>query len=239
MWRLLLLLNVMVFVVSGCAASNQSGFINRVFGEPASTVAASDDIVVSSTAPSVGGTPAFSGSPEKKGATPPASVTTPSASYVPPNTSSDYKLGPGDRIMVTVFNEKDLMVDTRLSDAGTLSFPLLGEIRAQGMTTGMLQDVLTEQLRNGFLVNPQVYVSILEYRQFFVNGEVNKPGGLPYQPGLTARKAIALAGGFTPRASQTKIFIIRDDDPYGRPRSATLDTVLRPGDILTIEQSFF
>lgn len=153
--------------------------------------------------------------------------------------ASDYKLGPGDRLMVTVFNEKDLSVDTRLSDAGTLSFPLLGEIRAQGMTIGMLQDYLAEQLRSGYLVNPQVYVSILEYRQFFVNGEVNKPGGLPYMPGLTVRKAIALAGGFTARASYTKIFIIHEDDPFGRPRAVSLDTFLRPGDILTIEQSFF
>lgn len=153
--------------------------------------------------------------------------------------ASDYKLGPGDRLMVTVFNEKDLSVDARLSDAGTLSFPLLGEIRAQGMTIGMLQDYLVEQLGAGYLVNPKVYVSILEYRQFFVNGEVNKPGGLPYMPGLTVRKAIALAGGFTARASYTKIFIIHEDDPFGRPRAVSLDTFLRPGDILTIEQSFF
>lgn len=153
--------------------------------------------------------------------------------------ASDYKLGPGDRLLVTVFNEKDLSVETRLSDAGTLSLPLLGEIRAQGMTIGMLQGYLTEQLQNGYLTNPQVYVSILEYRQFFVNGEVNKPGGLAYQPGLTVRKAIALAGGFTARASYTKIFIIHEDDPFGRARSATLDTLLRPGDILTVEQSFF
>lgn len=153
--------------------------------------------------------------------------------------SSDYKLGPGDRLIVTVFNEKDLTVDARLSDAGTLSVPLLGEIRAQGMTIGMLQEFLTKQLKEGYLVNPQVYVSILEYRQFFVNGEVSKPGGLPFMPGLTVRKAIALAGGFTPRASFTKIFIIHEDDPFGRPRLVTLDTFLRPGDILTIEQSFF
>jgi len=153
--------------------------------------------------------------------------------------ASDYKLGPGDRLSVTVFNEKELSLEVRLSDAGTLSFPLLGEIRAQGMTIGMLQEHLTEQLRAGYLVNPQVYVTILEYRQFFVNGEVNKPGGLPYQPGLTVRKAISLAGGLTSRASTSKIFVIHEDDPFGRARQVTLDTVLRPGDILTIEQSFF
>lgn len=153
--------------------------------------------------------------------------------------ASDYKLGPGDRLTITVFNEKDLSVDVRLSDAGTLSFPLLGEVRAQGMTIGMLQDYLAEQLRTGYLVNPQVYVSIVEYRQFFVNGEVNKPGGLSFMPGLTVRKAIALAGGFTPRASFSKIFVIHEDDPFGRSRAVTLDTFLRPGDILTVEQSFF
>ncbi|MDO8266680.1 MAG: polysaccharide biosynthesis/export family protein [Moraxellaceae bacterium] len=153
--------------------------------------------------------------------------------------SSDYKLGPGDRLGVTVFNEKELSLEVRLSDAGTLSYPLLGEIRAQGMTIGMLKQYLTDQLKSGYLINPQVYVTILEYRQFFVNGEVSKPGGFPYQPGLTVRKAISLAGGLTPRASQTKIFVIHEDDPTGSARQVTLDTVLRPGDILTIEQSFF
>ncbi|MFN3586330.1 MAG: polysaccharide biosynthesis/export family protein [Moraxellaceae bacterium] len=158
---------------------------------------------------------------------------------MPYSLASDYKLGPGDRLSVTVFNEKELSLEVRLSDAGTLSFPLLGEIRAQGMTIGMLQELLTEQLRAGYLVNPQVYVTILEYRPFFVSGEVNKPGSFPYQPGLTVRKAVSMAGGLTPRASFSKIFVIHEDDPQGRARPAALDTVLRPGDILTIEQSFF
>jgi polysaccharide biosynthesis/export protein VpsN len=187
------------------------------------------------------------GSPEQRASLAPAAVeSAPVVLNLPEPTdapvfslASDYKLGPGDRLAITVFNEKDLSVDVRLSDAGTLSFPLLGEVRAQGMTIGMLQDYLAEQLRTGYLINPQVYVSIVEYRQFFVNGEVNKPGGLSFMPGLTVRKAIALAGGFTPRASFSKIFVIHEDDPLGRSRPVTLDTFLRPGDILTVEQSFF
>ncbi|MDI1300319.1 MAG: polysaccharide export protein [bacterium] len=164
----------------------------------------------------------------------------PSASSGPVfSLTSDYKLGPGDRLMIVVFNEKDLSIDVRLSDSGTLSFPLLGEIRAQGMTVAMLNDYLTEQLGRGYLVNPKVYVSIVEYRPLFVTGEVSRPGALSYQPGLTVRKAVALSGGFTPRASYTKIFIIHEDDPFGQPRPANLNTPLRPGDILTIEQSFF
>lgn len=153
--------------------------------------------------------------------------------------ASDYKLGPGDKIAVSVFNEKDLSVVGRLSDAGTFSFPLLGEVRAKGMTTGLLQDFLIQQLSDGYLINPQVYVEILEYRQFFVTGEVVKPGGILYQPGLTVRKAIALAGGFTPRASQTKIFILHEDSPTAKYLPISLDDYLFPGDILTIEQSFF
>ncbi|MDP2226310.1 MAG: polysaccharide biosynthesis/export family protein [Moraxellaceae bacterium] len=204
---------LLVVVCFGLSSSVQAGIWERLFGGGAEVRPQSDQPV----------------------------LVLPSQSSVvaPFSVASDYKLGPGDRLGVTVFNEKELSLEVRLSDAGTLSFPLLGEIRAQGMTIGMLQDNLTEQLKAGFLVNPQVYVTIIEYRQFFVNGEVNKPGGFPYQPGLTVRKAISLAGGLTPRASFSKIFIIHEDDPFGRPRQAALDTQLRPGDILTIEQSFF
>lgn len=229
MWRLLLLLiGCCAFSnLTGCAAMAQSDFWGAA---PAKSNADSsqlqpaqitEQLVSAQTAPTqtvpIASTPSLSVSA----------------------TSSDYKLGPGDKLTVTVFNEKGLSIEARLSDAGTLQFPLLGEIKAQGMTIGKLQDTLTDQLKNGYLVNPQVYVGILEYRQFFVNGEVNKPGGLPYLPGLTVRKAIALAGGFTTRASQTKIFIIRDDDSLGLPRMVNLDTVIRPGDIVTVNQSFF
>ena len=82
-------------------------------------------------------------------------------------------------------------------------------------------------------------MNILEYRPFFVNGEVGKPGGFPYQPGLTIRKAISLAGGLTPRASVTKIYVIHENDPTGMPRLTLLNAVLLPGDIVTVDQSFF
>lgn len=231
MWRLLFL---MVCVALSPVAKAEAKWWDKLFGSPVAGSPVLQAEPLADTSAAAGG-----------GLVPPAPLSLPerNAAAVPTgpvfSLASDYKLGPGDRVTVTVFNEKDLTVDTRLSDAGTLSLPLLGEVRAQGMTIGMLQDYLTEQLKNGFLINPQVYVSILEYRQFFVNGEVNKPGGLPFQPGLTVRKAIALAGGFTARASYTKIFVIHEDDPFGRPRAVSLDTFLRPGDILTIEQSFF
>ena len=127
----------------------------------------------------------------------------------------------------------------RLSDAGTLSFPVLGEIKVKGMTVGALEDYITKGLKGRYLLNPQVTVSIEEYRNFYVNGMVDKPGGYPFSPGLTVRKAITLAGGFKERASREKINIIRDDDPKQIAKRVDMNTAVMPGDILTIEESFF
>src|SRR5471030_2879993 len=119
---------------------------------------------------------------------------------------SSYKLGSGDLISVRVMGEEDMKREkVRLSDAGTLSFPVLGEIKVKGMTVGGLEDYITQGLKGRYLLNPQVTVTIEEYRSFFVNGMVEKPGGYQFSPGLTVRKASSLAGGFKERASRQKI----------------------------------
>ena len=163
-----------------------------------------------------------------------------SAVHAAPPELSSYKLGSGDMISVRVMGEDDLKREkVRLSDAGTLSFPVLGEIQVKGMTVGALEDYITKGLKGRYLLNPQVTVAIEEYRNFFVNGMVDKPGGYPFSPGLTVRKAITLAGGFKERASREKINIIRDDDPKQIAKRVDMNTAVMPGDILTIEESFF
>jgi polysaccharide export outer membrane protein len=153
---------------------------------------------------------------------------------------SSYKLGSGDMISIRVLGEDDLKRErVRLSDAGTLSFPVLGEIKVKGMTVGALEQYITRSLKGRYLLNPQVNVSIDEYRNFFVNGMVEKPGGYPFSPGLTVRKAISIAGGFRERASREKITVIRDDDATQTPKRVDLNATVQPGDILTIEESFF
>jgi polysaccharide biosynthesis/export protein VpsN len=153
---------------------------------------------------------------------------------------SSYKLGSGDTVSIRVLGEDDLKRERiRLSDAGTISFPVLGEIRVKGMTVGALEEYITRNLKGRYLLNPQVTVSIDEYRNFFVNGMVEKPGGYPFAPGMTVRKAISLAGGFKERASREKLNIIRDDDPKQTPKKVDLNTAVLPGDILTVEESFF
>ncbi len=152
---------------------------------------------------------------------------------------SDYVLGTGDMVRIQVYNEEDLYLESRVSDRGTISYPFLGELKVTGLTPNQLENIITSELKGDYLINPKVSVDILEYRQFYVNGEVEEPGGFPFQPGITVRKAISIAGGFKERASKEKINIIHDDNAEGEPQPVKLDEYIRPGDIITVEESFF
>ena len=156
------------------------------------------------------------------------------------STFSNYRLGAGDVISIQVLGEDDLKREKiRLSDAATISYPILGEIRLMGKTVAELEVLIRDGLKGRYLLNPQVTVTMNEYRQFFINGQVERTGGFPYIPGLTVRKAVSLAGGFKERASKEKIFVIREDDPTQSPRRVDLNASVYPGDIITVEESFF
>jgi len=154
--------------------------------------------------------------------------------------NDQYKLSSGDVISIKVFAEPDLSIEQiKLTDNGTFNYPFVGEIKAKGLTAPELQREITSKLKGDYLVNPRVSVSVLEYRQFFISGEVKNPDGYPFQPGLTIRRAIALAGGMTERASERRITIVREDDPSKTPKYVTLDDLVMPGDSVKIDQGFF
>jgi polysaccharide biosynthesis/export protein VpsN len=156
------------------------------------------------------------------------------------NFLSIYKLGSGDVISIQVFGEEDLSREkVRLTDTGTVFMPGLGELSVRGKTLGDVERMIADGLRGRILVNPKVSVYVEEYRPFFINGMVDKPGGFPFQPGLTVRKAAALAGGFKERASINKLYLIRGDDPQQVQVKVNLNTPVFPGDIITVEESFF
>ena len=154
---------------------------------------------------------------------------------------SRYRLGSGDVISIYVLGEDDLKREKmRLTDAGTIQHPVLGEIQVKGLTTGELEQKITSGLiKAQYLKNPKVTVNIDEYRPFFINGEVYKPGGYPYVPGLTVLKAVSLAGGFKDRASKRNMYVVRDGTPNEDRKRVGMDTPIYPGDILTVEESFF
>lgn len=150
-----------------------------------------------------------------------------------------YRLGAGDQIVISVFGEPDLSMEIRLNDTGVLNYPFLGQLEVDGLTVTELENQITDGLKGPYLVDPDVTVFIKEYRPFFLRGEVKKPGGIPFQPGLTLQKAIALAGGFTERASRRKITVIRADDAVSDERAIELNDPVYAGDVITVYRSFF
>ncbi|WP_422466805.1 polysaccharide biosynthesis/export family protein [Endozoicomonas sp. ALC013] len=152
---------------------------------------------------------------------------------------STYGLSSGDQISITVFGEEDMEVETRLTDAGTITYPFLGEIRVKGKTVGELQSFLTSELKGDYFIDPKVTVRITEYRKFFVSGEVKSPGGFSFEPGLTLEKAVALAGGFTQRAARKEVVVTREENGHLQERTMALNNSVLPGDIVNVKESFF
>jgi protein involved in polysaccharide export with SLBB domain len=151
-----------------------------------------------------------------------------------------YTLNAGDSVRIHVYGEEDLSFDSLLvGQNGRISYPFLGELTVAGKTASQLQAELTSGLKPDYLVDPRISVSVVKYRPFFVNGEVQRPGGVDFQPGLTLRKAISLAGGFTERANKKKALVISDNDPARKEQEVGLDYKVHPGDIITVQDTFF
>lgn len=153
---------------------------------------------------------------------------------------ANYRLDTGDQVSVTVYGEPDLAVEeARVRGDGTIPFPLIGDVQVRGLTSQELAARITRRLADGYLKNPDVSVSIDRYRLYYIKGEVNRPGGYSYVEGLTVQKAIALAGGYTPRASEDKVTLVRDDSPEKPLHAVTPNTPVYPGDVITVGESFF
>ena len=150
-----------------------------------------------------------------------------------------YKLGADDVISVTVFDEPDLSLkEARVSSTGTIAMPLIGQVSVKGLSVADAERLIYNAYLGDYLKKPDITITIVEYRQFYVNGEVDKPGGYSYREGMTVQRAITLAGGFTERASRSNIKLIRENG-NGTSIAATLSTTVQPGDVITVEESFF
>ncbi len=161
--------------------------------------------------------------------------------FVPAAFASDanqYILGDGDRISIRVYNEEELSMDILLTTRGSFNYPYLGRLEAAGKSVTQLQRIIERGLKGRYLIDPKVTVNVIQFRKFYVNGEVNQPGGYDYQPGLTVAKAIAIAGGFTDRASRSKIYLTQPNNGKKNYKS-TLSQPVGPSDIIVVEQSFF
>jgi len=160
-------------------------------------------------------------------------------SAAPKATVNGYRLASGDKIQIHVFGEDGLSMELRLDEAGVINYPFLGKILVKGLTVESLQNTITEGLKQGFLQSPHVNVSIVEHRQFFIYGEIGTPGGYAYVPGLTIRKAIALAGGFTEVANKERFLVTYDESNKNKVRSIGINAPIRPDDSITVLKSVF
>jgi len=150
------------------------------------------------------------------------------------------KLGPNDRLRITVFGQPTLTGEYTLDGNGVLAFPLIGNVPADGSTTIQLQQAIAAKLEPDFLVNPNVSAEIVTRRPFYVIGEVQKPGNYPYVTDMTAVNAIAMAGGFTRRAKKNDFYIRRLDKDGKMVRiEANSGTVLQAGDTLEVRERLF
>jgi len=147
-----------------------------------------------------------------------------------------YTLSPGDEVAITVFGEPELSISVKLDEKGIINYPLLGAVNAQGLSVSDLESTIRRELTGAYLVNPDVRVSVAEYREIFINGEVNSPGSYAYKPGLTLDKTIALAGGFSEKASKERIILTRVINGVSQQFSMRPTDSVLPGDIISVAE---
>ncbi len=155
--------------------------------------------------------------------------------------AAGYALGSGDKLRITVFNEDRLTGEYSVTGAGDISYPLIGSVTAAGKTLEQVRDTIRDRLAAGYIKDPRVSVEVLNYRPFYILGEVAKPGEYPYVIGLTVQQAVATAGGYTYRANTRRVFVkgtldtaehqlnLRDSTPVS----------VRPGDTIRIGERYF
>lgn len=151
----------------------------------------------------------------------------------------EYRLGPADKVRVNVFGEEALTGEFTVGGSGRLSLPLIGEVQAQGLTITQLQESIAQALRQGFINEPRVNAEVLNYRPFYILGEVNKPGEYPYTANLTVLNAVATAEGYTYRADTRRVYIKRADGAFEQAYPLTTATQVAPGDTIRIGERFF
>lgn len=170
-------------------------------------------------------------------ATAPAAAT--AAGPVSTKAMTDYTLGVGDKVRITVFNEPTLTGEYPINANGRVSFPLVGEVQAAGLTPGRLGEGVQAKLADGYLNNPRVAVDVLTFRPFYILGEVTKPGEYPATAGLSVVNAVATAQGFTYRANKKWAYVKHAGQDREERVRLTADLPVAPGDTIRIGERFF
>jgi protein involved in polysaccharide export with SLBB domain len=152
---------------------------------------------------------------------------------------TEYVLGPGDKLKVTVFGNEDLSGESEIDPSGQVTLPLIQQVPAAGKTISQLEAEIRKKLSPDFVKNPRLSIEVLNYRPFYIIGEVKSPGSYPYVAGMTVVNAIALAGGFTYRANKDEVQILRAADSAHKPATANRNDTVLPGDVIEVKERLF
>jgi polysaccharide export outer membrane protein len=150
-----------------------------------------------------------------------------------------YRLDAGDRLRVVVYGQEGLTNTYAIDAGGSITLPLIGAVRARGLTPAGLAAEITGKLRNGYIREPSVAVEIEAYRPFFILGEVAAPGQYPYVPNMSVESAVAIAGGFSPRAKRDRVTLTHTDSGGSMRTIVPLGTPLSPGDTILVGERWF
>ena len=182
---------------------------------------------------------------------PPASSTAPvnparveapatSGAHIAPQLDpSIYRLATGDVVRIDVFNEPELSLTAAVETSGNLSYPLLGQVPAAGLNVRQLEVRLTEGLKTGYLVNPDVRVNISQYRPIYITGQVRRVGSYPYTVGLTVDRALTMAGGINEFGSSSKVYVQHENTSDDKRAKVDLDQPVLPGDTIVVDERLF
>lgn len=164
----------------------------------------------------------------------------PSSGYAAPaRHDAVYRLDAGDKLRVVVYGQDGLTNTYTVDAGGTINMPLIGMVSARGRTTSELAAEISAKLRNGYIRDPSVAVQIESYRPFFILGEVAAPGEYPYVPNMTVESAVAIAGGFTPRARHDEVTLTHTDASRTARYTVPLGTPISPGDTVMVRERWF
>jgi polysaccharide export outer membrane protein len=163
----------------------------------------------------------------------------PSQQVATPEGMEAYTLGAGDKLKINVFNLGEISGEYTIGPAGSVAFPLIGDIKAAGLTTVALSDSIRTKLSEGYVKDPNVTIEVLAYRPYYILGEVNHPGEFPYVADITVEQAIAAAGGYTYRASKHSAFLRRSGGRVRAVKFGQDPIYVMPGDTIRIGERYF
>jgi polysaccharide export outer membrane protein len=193
-------------------------------------------MATSVAAETAGNAPAVPDAPDP--GTPKESASAPAGAAV--LNDPNYQLGSGDHIRIIVYGQPDLSGEFHVDGAGRVSLPLVGDIKAGGRSVGQFEVSVVDALKPQYLRDPRVSVEVLNFRPFYIVGEVQKPGNYPYTNGMTVINAVAMAGGFTYRADDDDFTIRHANDPSDEDgEDADRNTKVKPGDVITVPERWF